>query len=60
MRSNEVEGQNSELKEKQDIFKVIITINGLDHESGDVITLVTVNGLTKSKLFDDIKTYLSS
>lgn len=60
LRSNEVEGQNSEVKEKQDIFKVIITINGLDHESGDVITLVTVNGLTKSKLFDDTKTYLSS
>jgi hypothetical protein len=45
MRSNEVEGQNSELKEKQDIFKIILTVNGLDHESGDVITLVTVNGL---------------
>ena len=45
---------------KQDIFKVIITINGLDHETGDVITLVTVNGLTKSKLFDDTKIYLSS
>jgi hypothetical protein len=60
LRSNEVEGQNSELKEKQDIFKIILTVNGLDHESGDVITLVTVNGLTKSKLFDDTRTYLSS
>ena len=60
LRSNEVEGQNSEVMQKQDIFKIIVTVNGLDHESGDVITLVTVNGLTKSKLFDDTKTYLSS
>ena len=37
-----------------------MTVNGLNHESGDVITLVTVNGLTKSKLFDYTKTYLSS
>jgi hypothetical protein len=59
LRSNEVVGQNREVV-KQDIFKVIVTVNGLDHESGDVITLVTVNGFTKSKLFDDTKTYLSS
>jgi hypothetical protein len=55
LKDSEVEGQS-----RQDIFKVIMTVNGLNPKSGDVITLVTVNGITKSKLFDDSKTYLSS
>jgi hypothetical protein len=60
VKDSEVEGQSgSEPKKRPDIFKVIMTVNGLGQESGDVITLVTVNGMTKSKLFDDAKTYLS-
>ena len=59
-KDSEVEGQSgSEAKKRPDIFKVILTVNGLGQKSGDVITLVTVNGMTKSKLFDDVKTYLS-
>ena len=59
-KDSEVEGQSgSETTKRPDIFKVIMTVNGLGHKSGDVITLVTVNGMTKSKLFDDAKTYLS-
>jgi hypothetical protein len=59
-KDSEVEGQSgSEAKKRPDIFKVIMTVNGLGHKSGDVITLVTVNGMTKSKLFDEAKTYLS-
>lgn len=60
VKDSEVEGQSgSESKKRPDIFKVIMTVNGLGQESGDVITLVTVNGMTKSKLFDDTKSYLS-
>jgi hypothetical protein len=60
VKDSEVEGQSgSEPKKRPDMFKVIMTVNGLGQESGDVITLVTVNGMTKSKLFDDAKTYLS-
>lgn len=60
LKDSEVEGQSStDARGRQDIFKVIMTVNGLNPESGDVITLVTVNGITKSKLFDDSKTYLS-
>ena len=59
-KDSKVEGQSgSEAKKGPDIFKVIMTVNGLGQKSGDVITLVTVNGMTKSKLFDDAKTYLS-
>ncbi len=61
LKDGEVEGQSSAIaKERHDIFKVIMTVDGLNPKSGDVITLVTVNGITKSKLFDDSKTYLSS
>jgi hypothetical protein len=30
--------------EKKDIFKVILTVDGLDHNSGDVAAIVSVNG----------------
>jgi hypothetical protein len=60
VKDSVVEGQSgSEADNRPDIFKVIMTVNGLAQESGDVITLVTVDGMTKSKLFDDAKTYLS-
>ena len=29
---------------KKDIIKVIMTIQGLDHNSGDIVTIVSVNG----------------
>jgi hypothetical protein len=65
LKNSEVAGQigaESEIKKngKQDIFKVILTVNGLKQDSGDVITVVSVNGASKSKLFDDTKTYLNS
>ena len=46
--------------EKKDIFKVIMTIQGLNHNTGDVVTIVTVNGESRVKLFDDSKTYINS
>lgn len=45
---------------KKDIFKVIMTIQGLDHNSGDIVTIVSVNGDSRVKLFDDTKTYIHS
>ena len=46
--------------EKKDIFKVIMTIQGLNHNTGDVVTIVTVSGESRVKLFDDSKTYINS
>jgi len=37
-----------------------LTVNGIDHNSGDIITVVSVNGESRSKLFDDTKTYIQS
>ena len=46
--------------EKKDIFKVIMTVQGLDHNTGDIVTIVSVNGESRVKLFDDGKTYIQS
>jgi hypothetical protein len=45
---------------KKDIFKVIMTVQGLNHNTGDIITIVSVNGESRVKLFDDSKTYIHS
>jgi hypothetical protein len=45
---------------KKDIFKVIMTVQGLNHDTGDIVTIVSVNGESRVKLFDDSKTYISS
>jgi hypothetical protein len=47
-------------EKKKDLFKVIMTVQGLDHNSGDVVTIVSVNGESRVKLFDDAKTYIHS
>src|SRR5919106_5709728 len=47
---------SSEAEKKKDIFKVIMTVQGLDHNSGDIVTIVSVNGESRVKLFDDTKT----
>src|ERR687896_916202 len=49
-----------ETEKKKDIFKVIMTVQGLDHNTGDIVTIVTVNGESRAKLFDDSKTYIHS
>ena len=46
--------------EKKDIFKVIMTVQGLEHSTDDVVTIVNVNGESRAKLFDDSKTYINS
>ena|ERR671919_2355123 len=46
--------------EKKDIFKVIMTVQGLTHNTGDIVTIVSVNGESRVKLFDDSKTYVHS
>lgn len=45
---------------KKDIFKVIMTVQGLNHNTGDIVTIVSVNGESRVKLFDDSKTYINS
>jgi hypothetical protein len=51
---------STEPDKKNDIFKVIMTVQGLDHNSGDIVTIVSVNGESRVKLFDDSKTYIHS
>jgi hypothetical protein len=46
--------------EKKDIFKVIMTVQGLNHNTGDIVTIVSVNGESRVKLFDDSNTYIHS
>ena len=60
LKDTQVTGQVSMESDKQDIFKIIMTVNGLTKDSGDVITYVTVNGESKAKLFDDKTSYLNS
>jgi hypothetical protein len=52
--------QTTETEKKKDIFKVIMTVQGLDHNTGYIVTIATVNGESRVKLFDDSKTYINS
>jgi hypothetical protein len=52
--------QTTETEKKKDIFKVIMTVQGLDHNTGDIVTIVSVNGESRVKLFDDSKIYINS
>jgi hypothetical protein len=36
------------------------TVQGLNHNTGDIVTIVSVNGESRVKLFDDSKTYIHS
>jgi hypothetical protein len=58
--AGQIGGESDTKIKNQDIFKIILTVNGLTMDSGDVITFVTVNGQSKAKLFDDKKSYLNS
>jgi hypothetical protein len=58
--NTQVVGQAGVDLAKQDIFKIIVTVDGLTKNSGDVITFVSVDGQSKAKLFDDKMSYLSS
>jgi hypothetical protein len=49
-----------ETEKKKDLFKVIMTVQGLDQNAGDIVTIVSVNGESRVKLFDDSKTYIHS
>jgi hypothetical protein len=37
-----------------------MTIQGLNHDSGDIVTIVSVDDESRVKLFDDSKTYIHS
>ena len=56
----ESETETETKSKKQDIFKVILTVDGLGKDSGDLIAFVTVNGQSKAKLFDDTTSYFNS
>ena len=55
--SPEVQGQSTTELVK---IKIVLTVDGINLDTGDIITIVSVNGETKSKLFDDIQTYKNS
>ena len=56
----DVLAQTTETEKKKDIFKVIMTVQGLDRNTGDIVTIVSVNSESRVKLFDDSKTYIHS
>ena len=58
--TSNVFAQTTSETEKKDIFKVIMTVQGLDRNTGDIVTVVAVNGESRVKLFDDTKTYIHS
>jgi hypothetical protein len=43
--------------EKKDIFKILMTVQGPNHNTGEIATIVSVNGGSRVKLFDDYKTF---
>jgi hypothetical protein len=51
---------STEPDKKNDIFKVIMPVQGLDQNTGDIVTIVSINGESRVKLFDDSKTYINS
>ena len=38
-----------------DIFKIIVTLFGIDRNIGDVVTFVNVNNITQSKVYNPLK-----
>jgi hypothetical protein len=42
----------AETGEGKDVFKVIVSVLGITHETGDIAATVTVNGISKVRSFD--------
>jgi hypothetical protein len=50
--------QTTTVKEKEDVFKVIVTLFGVEPTTGDIVTFITINNMSKVKAFDAAKYYI--
>lgn len=50
--------QTMAAKEKEDIFKVIVTLFGVEPTTGNIVTFVTIDNMSKVKAFDAAKYYI--
>jgi hypothetical protein len=50
--------QTMSVKEREDVFKVIVTLFGVEPATGNIVTFVTINNMSKVKAFDAAKYYI--
>lgn len=50
--------QTMTVKEKKDVFKVIVTLFGVEPTTGNIVTFVTIDNMSKVKAFDAAKYYI--
>lgn len=50
--------QTMAVKEKEDVFKVIVTLFGVEPTTGNIVTFVTIDNMSKVKAFDAAKYYI--
>ena len=50
--------QTTAVKEKEDLFKVIVTLFGVEPTTGNIVTFVTIDNMSKVKAFDAAKYYI--
>src|SRR5919109_3352512 len=50
--------QTMTVKEKKDVFKVIVTLFGVKPTTGNIVTFVTIDNMSNVKAFDAAKYYI--
>jgi hypothetical protein len=50
--------QEMAVKEKEDVFKVIVTLFGVEPTTGNIVTFVTIDNMSNVKAFDAAKYYI--
>jgi hypothetical protein len=50
--------QTMSVKEREDVFKVIVTLFGVEPATGNIVTFVTIDNMSKVKAFDAAKYYI--
>ena len=50
--------QTMAVKEKEDVFKVLVTLFGVEPTTGNIVTFVTIDNMPKVKAFDAAKYYI--
>ena len=50
--------QTTTVKEKKDVFKVIVTLFGVEPTTGNIVTFVTIDNMSNVKAFDAAKYYI--
>jgi hypothetical protein len=50
--------QTMTAKEKKDVFKVIVTLFGVEPTTGNIVTFVTIDNMSNVKAFDAAKYYI--